>query len=117
MVMVVTTMTDTNNEVTHDFTNFEVFYSAPTEPGQSFEPRCWIMADSALHGPCRVFDVPDPDESQRAVAEAACKALNSHGALVAALEGLITRFEQTGEAWMSDPAWIAAREALHHARS
>jgi hypothetical protein len=44
-------------------------------------------------------------------------AVNNHAQLVAALEGLMSRFEQTGEAWMSDPAWIAASEALNHARS
>lgn len=36
-------------------------------------------------------------------------------ALVEALRNLMSRFEQTGEAWMSDPAIIAAREALRAA--
>jgi len=42
--------------------------------------------------------------------------VNNHAQLVAALRGLMTRFEQTGEAWMSDPAWIAANEALSRVR-
>lgn len=41
---------------------------------------------------------------------------NNHTRLVAALEQLMTRFEQTGEAWMSDPAWIAANDALSRVR-
>jgi len=43
-------------------------------------------------------------------------ALNNHAQLVAALAGLMSRFEQTGEAWMSDPAWIAANEVLSRVR-
>lgn len=41
---------DRTEAARQDFTNFEVFYVAPTEPGHTFEPRCYIMADSALHG-------------------------------------------------------------------
>lgn len=43
-------------------------------------------------------------------------AVNNHAHLVAALAGLMSRFEQTGEAWMSDPAWIAANEVLSRVR-
>jgi len=49
-------------------------------------------------------------------AEFVVAAVNNHASLVAALEGLMIRFEQTGEAWMSDPAWIAAHEALSRVR-
>jgi hypothetical protein len=28
----------------------------------------------------------------------------------------MTRFEQTGEAWMSDPAWIVANDVLSRVR-
>lgn len=62
---------------TPGFTNYRVVYSAPTKPEHQFEPSCWIEADSVEHGAsCRVFDVPDPDEGQRAVAQLACDALN-----------------------------------------
>jgi hypothetical protein len=54
--------------------------------------------------------------ASREEAEYLIKSANSHAQLVAALRGLMTRFEQTGEAWMSDPAWIAANEALSRVR-
>jgi hypothetical protein len=73
-----------------DFSNFRVEYIAPTKPEHTFEPRCWIVADSATYGEeCRVFDVPDPDESQREVAEFACRAMNGFEALVGAARTLL----------------------------
>ena len=59
------------------FSNWRVYYVAPTKPEHTFEPRCWIEADDAAYGEVRVFDVPDPDESQRAVARYACDLLNA----------------------------------------
>jgi hypothetical protein len=55
-------------------------------------------------------------EYARTLAQEIKLRVNTHAALVRALEGLMSRFEQTGEAWMSDPAWIAASEALRQAR-
>jgi hypothetical protein len=72
----------------HDFSNWRVSYVAPTKPEHSFEPRCSIEADSAEFGSCRVFDVPDVDESQLAAAMAACKALNAYEELVKALQAV-----------------------------
>lgn len=69
----------------YDFTNWRVRYVAPIKSEQTFVQRCWIEADSAEYGSCRVFDVPDPDEDQRAAAQAACDVLNNHEALVAVL--------------------------------
>jgi hypothetical protein len=73
-----------------DFSNFRVEYVAPTKPEHTFEPCCWIVADSVTYGEeCRVFDVPDPDESQREVAEFACRAMNGFEALVGAARTLL----------------------------
>lgn len=63
------------------FSNYRVEYSAPDySKGHTFEPRCAILADDAEFdgATVRVFDVPDPDESQRAVAQFACDAMNAH---------------------------------------
>lgn len=72
------------------FSNYRVDCVDPSDPGQTFEPRCYIVADDAQFDgdTVRVFDVPDPDESQRAVAAFACKAMNAHNEMVAALEEL-----------------------------
>lgn len=70
------------------FHNYHVQYVAPTKPEHTFEPRCAILAnDSEFNDSVvRVFDVPDPDESQIAVAGFACRAMNTHHALISALE-------------------------------
>lgn len=75
----------TTSDDSANLRNFRVQHVAPTE--HNFEPRCHILADSDL-GEVRVFDVPDPDESQRAIADRACRALNSHGALVDAAKAM-----------------------------
>lgn len=60
--------------------NFRVEYHAPRyEDGKClYDGRCAILADdAALDGATvRVFDVPDPDESQRMIAQFACEAMN-----------------------------------------
>lgn len=67
------------------FSNFRVEYSAPDyNKDHTFEPYCAILADAAEFDgrEVRVFDVPDPDESQRAVAQFACDVMNdavNHG--------------------------------------
>jgi hypothetical protein len=72
-----------------------VEYIAPAQPEHAFEPRCAILADSAQFGrSCRVFDVPDPDESQREVAEFACRAMNGFDGLVGALEQFVSIYPQ-----------------------
>lgn len=59
------------------FSNWRVCYVAPNQPEHTFEPRCWIEADDSEFGSSvRVFDVPDPDENQRAAAQFACDLLN-----------------------------------------
>lgn len=76
-----TTSTTDNVETRPRITmsNFRVEYIAPDySRGHSFEPRCAILADDAQFdgATVRVFDVPDPDESQREVAQFACEAMN-----------------------------------------
>lgn len=57
--------------------NFRVEYRAPDHSrGHMFDPYCAILADDARFGTVRVFDVPDPNEEQRAVAEFTCRVLN-----------------------------------------
>lgn len=66
------------------FSNYRVEYIAPDiNKGHTFEPRCAILADDAeFNGATvRVFDVPDPDEGQRAVAQFACDAMNGYSKL------------------------------------
>jgi hypothetical protein len=70
------------------FSNYRVRYIGPTRPEHTFEPRCWIEADCSEHGSVRVFDVPDADEGQQAIAQYACKAMNSHNTLIAALKNI-----------------------------
>jgi hypothetical protein len=64
--------------------NYRVEYVAPARPEHDFEPTCAILAnDSEFNDDVvRVFDVPDPDEDQRAVAEFACRSMNTNAALV-----------------------------------
>ena len=52
----------------------------------------------------------------KAEAEANGKLMAAAPELLAALEGLMVCFERTGEAWMGDPAMIAARAAVKEAR-
>lgn len=76
------------------FSNYRVEYSAPDySKGHAFEPRCAILADDAEFdgATVRVFDVPDPDESQRAVAQFACEAMNGYSKLREATESVSQR--------------------------
>lgn len=83
------------------YTNWRVDYIAPNyDEGHTFEPRCWIMADVDGLGPCRIFDVPDPDEDQRMVAQAVCDAMNAVAKEQSALREVRT--------WLIAPATDAA---------
>lgn len=74
--------TTTQPQSSITLSNFRVEYHAPRyEDGKClYDGRCAILADdAALDGATvRVFDVPDPDESQRMVAQFACEAMNQH---------------------------------------
>lgn len=77
MTTATTTATETDHQIT--LSNFRVEYHAPDHSkGHTFEPYCAILADTAEFDgkEVRVFDVPDADESQRAVAQFACDAMN-----------------------------------------
>jgi len=41
-----------------------------------------------------------------------CELHSAANALLAALTAMMVRFEQTGEAWMQDPAMVQARAAI-----
>lgn len=74
------------------FSNYRVEYIAPDfSRGHSFEPRCAILADDAQFNGAtvRVFDVPDPDESQREVAQFACDAMNQYEEFLTALRDCV----------------------------
>lgn len=88
-----------SNPTPHTLSNFRVEYVKPDySRGHSFEPRCAILADAAEFdgATVRVFDVPDPDESQREVAEWACGVMNEHGRLIEALNQI--------RVWLISPA-------------
>ena len=40
------------------------------------------------------------------------RACNAHDGLLAACKGLAAKLERSGEAWMSDPDWLAASAAI-----
>lgn len=74
--------------------NFRVEYHAPDHSkGHVFEPYCAILADAAEFDgrEVRVFDVPDPDESQRVVAQFACDAMNGYSKLRKVTESVSQR--------------------------
>lgn len=101
-----------------DFTNWRVRYIAP-QVNQTWEPYCYIEADSTSLGPCRVFDVPDPDEGQRAAAQLACDALNQRAGLVEALEdcvNLLAVASMSGKSLMASAVRSRALTALAHVR-
>lgn len=78
------------SQPTISLSNFRVEYYAPKyEDGKVlYDGYCAILADDAsLDGATvRVFNVPDADEGQRAVAEFACEAMNRHEQHVRLLE-------------------------------
>lgn len=90
---------DNTTPTPHTLSNFRVEYVKPDySRGHSFEPRCAILADDAEFDgkTVRVFDVPDPDESQREIAQFACDAMNEHGRLIEALNQI--------RVWLISPA-------------
>ena len=97
---------------------YHVQYIAPTRPEYTFDPTCAILAkDSEFNNDVvRVFDVPDPDENQRAVAAFACQAMNTHEALVSALKRIVTAYDQSKEAPSPKSAISDIRAAIEPVR-
>lgn len=102
------------------FSNYRVQYIAPTQPEHTFEPSCAILADwvdgNCLPSTVRVFDVPDPDEDQRAVAAFACKAMENYNAVVEALARIITAYDGSRDAPSARSAMAEIRSAVEPAR-
>lgn len=95
--------------------NFRVEYIAPDfSRGHSFEPRCAILADDAQFdgATVRVLDVPDPDESQREVAEWACEAMNQYEELLMALRAVVTAYDSSKSAPSARSAMSEIRAAV-----
>lgn len=82
-------------------TNFRVRFLQGSKPVSESDGWCWIEADSEL-GKVRVFDVPDPDDSQRQIAQQACDALNQHDQLVAALREFVDAYAGNKSAWLGN---------------
>lgn len=114
--------TATETKIT--FSNYRVEYVAPNyEEGHASEPRCAILADDAeFNGATvRVFNVPDPDESQRAVAQFACDAMNAHARLIEALQRWIAEPKCAsptccGDRGYHDSLLFNARQAIDSAK-